>query len=140
MGRFDLDNTKDSATTAPNRSGSMRLGLKLGMLIIATSLMAGCVTTSSTPAEPKPIEQVDDVNDPLEPVNRVFFEFNRGLDTLLLRPIATLYRGLTPPPLQTIVHNFLNNLKAPVILLNDLLQGEIARAGDTIVRFAINTT
>ena len=59
---------------------------------------------------------------------------------MLLRPAATLYRGLTPPPIQEIVHNFLNNLKTPVVLLNDLLQGEGERAGDTLARFAINTT
>lgn len=153
MGRFDLSSSQGLAATLLNHLRPLRLwmhrgmhrGLRrgavnLGMLMFAATLMTGCVTTSSNTPEPMAVSDIDEVNDPLEPVNRVFFEFNRGLDTLILRPVASLYRGLIPPPIQTIVSNFLNNLKAPVILLNDLLQGDMARASDTFTRFAINTT
>ena len=151
MGRINWDkSTSDDGlhpTTQSNQTGALRLGLKLCALMIAGSLMAGCVTTSSTPEETPAaqtevaeFEEMDATNDPLEPVNRVFFEFNRGLDTLIVRPVSTLYEALIPPPIQQIVHNFLNNLRTPVILLNDLLQGDMARASDTATRFAINTT
>lgn len=151
MGRLNLDRSifeDDSCpTTAGKTTGPMRLGLKLCALLIAGSLMAGCVTTSSTTEETPvaqtemtQVDEIDATNDPLEPVNRVFFEFNRGLDTLILRPVSSLYKALVPPPIQQIVHNFLNNLKTPVILLNDLLQGEMARAADTATRFVINST
>ena len=38
------------------------------------------------------------------------------------------------------MHNFLANLRSPVILVNDLLQGEWERAGTTTRRFIVNTT
>jgi len=119
-----------------------RLGLKFCAIFLVGTLVSGCVTTSSQepPKTQADIQEIEATNDPLEPVNRVFFEFNRGLDTIILRPAATLYHGLIPPQIQHIVTNFLNNLKTPVILLNDLLQGNIRRAGQTFTRFAINTT
>jgi phospholipid-binding lipoprotein MlaA len=39
-----------------------------------------------------------------------------------------------------IVRSFLRNLKSPIILANDLLQGDLERAGNTAMRMAINTT
>jgi len=117
----------------------LRVSLKVCALIVAIGLMAGCASAPKT-TDPAALAEYQQVNDPLEPMNRAIFQFNRGLDTLLLRPVATMYRGLVPPPIQNLVHNFLNNLKTPVILLNDLLQGETVRAGDTLARFAINST
>ncbi len=82
----------------------------------------------------------DDSNDPLEPANRYFFELNRFLDTIALKPMATWYRGVVPGVGRNAVRNFLDNLKSPVILANDLLQGEWDRAGTTAERFGINST
>ncbi|MFZ1414500.1 MAG: VacJ family lipoprotein [Defluviicoccus sp.] len=79
-------------------------------------------------------------NDPLEPVNRRVYAFNRVVDALFLKPAAIFYRALTPPPVRNGVSNVLHNLKSPVILANDLMQAEFARAGDTAARFAINST
>jgi phospholipid-binding lipoprotein MlaA len=107
--------------------------LMLGLLVTACA----AVPDSS---DPEAVAEYQEINDPLEPFNRAMFELNRGLDTLILRPAATLYRGFVPPPIQDIVNNFLNNLKAPVVLLNDVLQGEGDRAMKTLSRFAINTT
>ena len=81
----------------------------------------------------------DDANDPIEGFNRAMFEFNRGLDRILLRPVAEAYRFIFPSPIRTGVRNVLNNAHTPVILGNDLLQGEWKRAGETTQRFAINT-
>ena len=84
--------------------------------------------------------QADDANDPFEGSNRFFFGVNKVLDEVLLRPVAVVYRAVLPDFAQNGVRNFLNNLNSPVILANDLLQGETDRAGDTIVRFGINST
>jgi len=78
-------------------------------------------------------------NDPLEPVNRAVFEFNRVLDGLLLEPAAIMYRAATPRFVRTGVTNFLDNLRTPVVLANDLLQGELGRAERTLGRFMLNT-
>ncbi|MBF0250498.1 MAG: VacJ family lipoprotein [Alphaproteobacteria bacterium] len=115
------------------------MGLRFGVVVLAGFLVTACAATPD-PKDPDAVAEYNEVNDPIEPVNRAIFEFNRGLDTLFLRPAATLYKGLVPPPIQNLVHNFLNNLKTPVVLLNDLLQGEGGRAANTATRFAINTT
>lgn len=113
--------------------------MRLGAVLVAGAILAGCASAPSA-NDPEALAEYREINDPIEPINRAMFEFNRGLDTMLLRPAGTFYKAFMPPPLQELVHNFLNNLKTPVVLLNDLLQGETARAGDTFARFAINTT
>ncbi|HEY9081663.1 VacJ family lipoprotein [Magnetovibrio sp.] len=113
--------------------------LRICAVFLLGFLVTACASAPD-PNDPEAVAEYNEINDPLEPFNRAMFEFNRGLDTLLLRPAATLYRGFVPPPIQDIVSNFLNNLKTPVVLLNDLLQGEGDRAMTTFSRFAINTT
>jgi phospholipid-binding lipoprotein MlaA len=86
-----------------------------------------------------PARAQDQENDPLEPLNRAFFEFNRVLDGLLLEPLARIYRGITPQFFRDAVDNFLDNLNTPVVLANDILQGEPYRAEKTLGRFMMNT-
>ena len=78
-------------------------------------------------------------NDPLEGFNRGSFEFNLFLDRLLLKPIAKTYRLVTPGFVRTGVSNFIWNLKTPVTVANDLLQGEPERATESVGRFMFNT-
>ena len=82
----------------------------------------------------------EDTNDPFEGTNRFFFDVNQVLDDVLLRPVAIAYRWVTPDFARDGVRNFMNNLNSPVIFANDLLQGEGDRAGDTLLRFGINST
>jgi phospholipid-binding lipoprotein MlaA len=77
--------------------------------------------------------------DPLEPVNRAVFEFNEFIDALILVPVAHLYRVFIPRPVREGVGNVLSNASSPVILANDLLQGEWERAEVTFGRFMLNT-
>ena len=113
--------------------------LRLSAVFLVGFMVTACATAPNA-NDPEAVAEYNEINDPLEPFNRAMFELNRGLDTLFLRPAATLYRGLVPPPIQDMVGNFLNNLKTPVVLLNDVLQGEGDRAMNTLSRFAINTT
>lgn len=78
--------------------------------------------------------------DPWEDFNRGMFGVHQAVDGAVLEPVARGYRTITPRPLRTGVLNFLRNLKGPVVFANDVLQGEIGRAGTTAGRFAINTT
>jgi len=78
------------------------------------------------------------ISDPLESINRGIFAFNEVLDTALMAPVAQLYRAL-PDPARKGVSNLLTHLRSPVVLINDILQGEFKRAGITLSRFAINT-
>ena len=45
-----------------------------------------------------------------------------------------------PPFVRDRMHNVLSNLNSPVPLVNDMLQAKPRRAGDTLMRFLINTT
>ena len=82
----------------------------------------------------------NEISDPWEPMNRIFFAFNETIDLVLLRPIAIGYDFIMPGPVKTSVRRFFLNLDAPVILANDLLQGDLRDAGVTVSRFGINST
>ena len=45
-----------------------------------------------------------------------------------------------PKPARDGIHNALTNLNAPVVLANDVLQGDGDKAGNTFGRFVINST
>ncbi|GAB4354381.1 MAG: hypothetical protein Kow00114_04140 [Kiloniellaceae bacterium] len=79
-------------------------------------------------------------NDPLEVPNRMFFAFNEALDFMIIRPVAVTYRYIVPTGVRNSVRNFLRNLRSPVVLANDLLQGDLERAEITFTRFFINST
>ena len=79
------------------------------------------------------------VKDCFEKVNRVTFAFNQGLDKAIFKPLATGYRHL-PRPVRTGTGNVLNNISTLLTVPNNLLQGEIKKAGSNTVRFVINTT
>lgn len=78
--------------------------------------------------------------DPWEGFNRKMFTVHNALDKALLIPSAKAYRAVTHKKQRKGIRNFLDNLRTPVILVNDILQGEFKRAGETASRFAINTT
>jgi phospholipid-binding lipoprotein MlaA len=82
----------------------------------------------------------DDDNDPLETLNRFIFAFDLTLDVFILKPVAATYRFMVPVVVRDSVRNVLRNLRTPVVLANDLFQGEMDRAEDTTMRFLINTT
>jgi phospholipid-binding lipoprotein MlaA len=99
---------------------------------LASSLVAATVFAA-------PAARAVEVSDPLEPVNRVIYGLNELVDVMLLGPVAEAY-GELPSPVRTGVRNILDNLRAPVTFVNDLLQGETDRAGTTFARFFINST
>ncbi len=83
----------------------------------------------------------EDANvDPWEGFNRAMFATHEAVDRAVLEPVARGYRAATPEPVRNSVRAFLRNLRSPVILANDLLQGEFARAGRTVMRFGLNST
>lgn len=100
---------------------------------LAAALLAGMVIVVA----PAPVAAV---GDPLEPFNRGVFEFNRIVDGLVLKPASQIYELTVPEPGRRGVTNFLRNLRAPVVFVNHLLQGEGEQAGITLGRFMINST
>ncbi|MSO54237.1 MAG: VacJ family lipoprotein [Rhodospirillales bacterium] len=70
---------------------------------------------------------------------RAVFAFNQALDTLIVKPLAEDYLEL-PEQVWASIHNFLQNLRTPVVLFNDVMHGNGERAGTTVARVALNTT
>lgn len=81
----------------------------------------------------------EEPNDPLEVPNRFVFAINETLDTFILKPLAVTYDFWMPDPLKDVVQNFVRNVSSPVILANDVMQGNWQRAEDTAARFFVNT-
>lgn len=79
-------------------------------------------------------------NDPLEPVNRIIFEINQEIDYFLIEPIAWAYSEIIPEYGRDRISNILRNLNEPIVLANNLLQGELEDARGTIWRFVFNST
>ncbi|MBL8709509.1 MAG: VacJ family lipoprotein [Rhodospirillaceae bacterium] len=108
--------------------------------LVATALLASGCATPPDPSDEAAVQAFNEANDPLEPMNRYFFEVNHAVDELLVKPFAGYYNIALPDPAKDGVRNFMRNLRSPVILFNDLFQGEGSRAGTTAARFLINTT
>ena len=97
------------------------------------------------PAEPADFDEPEvvgrePISDPLEGLNRVIFTFNDGVDIFVLRPIAALYGFIAPSVVKRSIGNSFENLNAPVVLANDLLQLEFGDAATTTGRFVVNST
>ena len=121
------------------RALAMRHSLALGAALFLATALTGCATPPPA-SDPDAVADYRESNDPLEPTNRVFYAVNNGLDTVLLRPLAVAYRYAVPQVIRTHTHNVLTNLSSPVVLANDMLQTKPRRAGDTLMRFLINST
>ena len=80
------------------------------------------------------------VPDPLEPMNRVLWAFNRGLLRGVIQPSGRVYRFVVVKPVRTGISNFGRNLIYPGRLINNLLQGKWRGARDESYRFACNST
>ncbi len=107
-----------------------RVTYRLSVLLIVMVVLEGCASSRMT----------SDAGDPFEGMNRAFFAFNRGLDHVVLRPVAKGYLAVLPQPARNGIHNALANFFLPITFANDVLQGEIQRGAQTVARFAINST
>jgi phospholipid-binding lipoprotein MlaA len=98
--------------------------------------MAGCATV---PHDPAARAEFTAQHDPLEPLNRRTFAFNEFVDRVALKPIAKGYVKAVPSPARDALRHLLDNLMEPVVLANNLLQGQFKRAGIAAARFLVNT-
>ncbi|GAB4088729.1 MlaA family lipoprotein [Hydrogenophaga soli] len=98
------------------------------LLLVLSAVLAGC---ASGPAR--------DPRDPLEPFNRSMYDLNTKVDEAVVKPVAIVYRDVTPYPVRTAVGNFFGNLSDIWSTLNTALQ---LRGEDTIInamRVGFNT-
>jgi phospholipid-binding lipoprotein MlaA len=109
----------------------MMKNFKKGFLtagLVASVALSGCASNPNA-----------EVSDPFESYNRVVFGFNETVDAVALDPLTKAYRLGVPSPFRTGIANFLDNVKSPVYLVNELLQGDLDGAGLVTTRFFYNT-
>lgn len=114
------------------------LWLRFCIALLSVVLLTGCASVPNN--DPEALAEFQKLNDPLEVANRGIFSFNQALDKVIIKPVTGIYRTITPTPIRESIHRFLLNIRTPVTLANDLLQGAGKRAGNTVVRFFINST
>ena len=107
--------------------GSHRFATRV-VLVAAALLLTACA--SGPNANPR---------DPMEPFNRGVYGFNDAVDRAVIKPVATAYRDVLPSPVRTGVSNFFNNLQDLWSFVNNTLQLKGEGAGNSIVRFGVNT-
>lgn len=78
--------------------------------------------------------------DPWEKFNRKVHAFNNAVDRAIARPLARAYVAAVPRPVRLGVGNFFDNLRQPLTMVNQLLQGRPRDATQTFGRFLLNST
>jgi len=94
--------------------------------LLALTLLSACATQTN--------------KDPLEGMNRGIYKFNDVADKALIKPVATVYKTITPSPIRTGFNNFFSNLGSITTVLNDLFQFKFTNAFTDAGRFVINST
>jgi len=112
----------------------MLKGQRIGVMVVAacTALLvaiasAGCAADA-------------DNHDPLEPMNRVFFGFNQGVDKVIVKPLSHVYRAVFPKPIRDGLRNAYDNISHLDVIANDFLQGKPRRGFGGMLRVGVNST
>lgn len=103
------------------------------LVAAALTCLLGCAGDAAARKEPAN-------PDPFEPFNRVMYDINDLGDRYLARPVAKAYEAGTPRVFRMGANNFLENLRYPITIVNDFLQGKVRQGGQDLARFAINST
>src|SRR5476649_1438181 len=103
----------------------MKLRISILAALCASLALSACATK-----DPEALAQ----NDPWEPTNRAVFDFDIKLNDAVMIPVAKFYRSAVPEVPRDSIHNVLTNLHAPVVLVNDAMQGDGDKASDTFNR------
>ena len=129
------------------RSTTMN-SLRVLLILIFAAMLGACSTV--TKVKTKAIATLEKVSektnignnpaDPLEGFNRSMFNFNEGLDSVIIKPVAQTYQKVAPPIVQTGVSNFFSNAGDIWTSVNNVLQGNFNDGANDFMRFAINTT
>jgi len=109
--------------------------MRFSIPVISALAMSLALGACSTPSAESLAQ-----NDPWEKTNRDIFDFDVRVDHAVARPIAKGYRAAVPEPVRDGIHNVLTNFNAPVVLANDVLQGDGDKAANTAGRIVINST
>ncbi len=114
-------------------------GIASVLALLALATLGGCATPPPA-SHPEALAAFRQTDDPLEPTNRVLYRVSNAVASVSLTPVARAYRSAVPEPVRTSITNIFSNLGGPFRFGNDVLQARSRRAGDTLMRFLINST
>lgn len=97
------------------------------------------IEDTESPLKGEEEESEDQIWDPLEPLNRLFFQVNDRLYFWVLKPVAMGYQKILSEEVRKGVSNFFSNLATPIRLVNCMFQANFKGAGLEALRFLINT-
>lgn len=100
------------------------------------ALAASFALCSCSAPSPEALAQ----HDPWEATNRDVFAFDVWVEHHVAEPVDDGYRAVVPQPARDGVHNLTTNLHEPIVLANDVLQGESGQAAEALGRIVINST
>ena len=112
---------------------------KITIILITTLTLTFNVNASSDGELLLKKNNPSEIKDCSQTFNRASFALNQGLDKVIFKPVASLYKSL-PSPIRTGTSNVLDNLSNLVTIPNNILQGEFKKAGVNTGRFLVNTT
>ena len=107
-------------------------------LLFATGL-SGCATAPPK-TDTADYQAYQQLNDPIEPTNRVFYNVDDKLDTYVMKPVAQGYVDITTQGIRNHVGDFVTNIGEPARFLNFVAEGMPRDAGTSLVRFLVNST
>lgn len=114
-------------TTDPYCAG---LAARLAAWLLAAGALLALAGCATGPVNPR---------DPFEAFNRKSLQFNEGVDAMVLKPVATVYRAHVPPLVRTGVSNFFGNLSDGWSFVNSALQFKFQNAAENFMRLNVNT-
>ena len=111
------------------------------ILVFALFAQAGTLKAGTAGSEElkKSSSSQNTTGECFEGFSRAMFKLNHGLDRVIFEPVAKGYRAL-PVPIRKATGNATDNLRSLLTFSNNLLQADFLEAGNTAVRFAVNTT
>lgn len=120
----------------------MRLVVSVIMIFMMTggSIAQALAAEKKHPYAYEELDEVEEIKDPLEPLNRKIYGFNKAVDNIIFKPVAKTYQKVVPHWGKERIGTFLRTLATPITFFNSLLQGDIDHAFTAFWRFTLNAT
>jgi len=114
---------------------------RLVLAILLALALSACAQQAAAPAGASaPVLSSPDPTDPYEQTNRAVLNAMLAFDDAVVLPVAKAYRDVVPGWGRDRLRNVLQNLQEPGVAVNRLLQGRPLLAGQSVMRFVVNTT
>jgi phospholipid-binding lipoprotein MlaA len=114
----------------PRSTDAMQATIRISLAALLLLLLAACATQAPARSDPR---------DPWERMNRGIYTFNDKFDKAIARPVARGYRSGVPHVVQSGIRNAFDNVDTTIIMVNDLLQGELTPFMHDTSRLLVNT-